>query len=63
MACKGEVIVIDDDPDLLDLISYAFTRSGYRVATASNGTEGVAKVRAGMTSIEEVVGNTAPDKL
>ena len=47
MSCKGDVIIIDDDPDLLDLISFAFTRAGYRVATAANGREGVAMVRAG----------------
>ncbi|OGR61901.1 MAG: hypothetical protein A2X31_01370 [Elusimicrobia bacterium GWB2_63_22] len=47
MACKGDVLIIDDDPDLLDLISFAFSHSGYRVATAANGAEGVAMIRAG----------------
>ncbi len=35
------VLVVDDDPDILDLVRYRLERSGYAVATASDGLEGV----------------------
>lgn len=35
------VLVADDDPDILDLVRYRLERSGYSVATASDGTEAV----------------------
>ena len=35
------VLVADDDPDILDLVRYRLERSGYAVATATDGTEAV----------------------
>ena len=35
------VLVVDDDPDILDLVRYRLERSGYAVATASDGLEAV----------------------
>ena len=35
------VLVIEDNPDNLRLISYALKRSGYRVITAESGEEGI----------------------
>jgi DNA-binding response OmpR family regulator len=35
------VLVADDDPDILDLVRYRLERSGYAVATASDGAEAV----------------------
>jgi DNA-binding response OmpR family regulator len=34
-----KVLVVDDDPALLDLIGYAFAREGYQVSTACDGKE------------------------
>jgi DNA-binding response OmpR family regulator len=33
------VLVADDDPDILDLVRYRLERSGYTVATATDGVE------------------------
>lgn len=33
------VLVADDDPDILDLVRYRLERSGYAVATATDGAE------------------------
>lgn len=33
------VLVADDDPDILDLVRYRLERSGYAVATATDGVE------------------------
>ena len=36
---KRRVLVVDDERDLVDLVAYNLTRSGYEVLTANNGTE------------------------
>lgn len=46
MASRGEVLAVDDDPDLLGLISLALSREGFSVACAASGEEAVAKVTA-----------------
>ena len=37
MAQTGDILLVDDDPDLLKLISLRLTSAGYRVRTAENG--------------------------
>ena len=39
------ILIIDDDPIALELIEYALQQEGYETITASNGVEGLAKVR------------------
>jgi DNA-binding response OmpR family regulator len=41
----GPILVIDDEPYALRAMSYLLTREGYDVITASNGQEGLDKVR------------------
>ncbi len=41
---KSNVLVIDDDPSMLELARFHLTDAGYLVATASTGLEGIAKV-------------------
>jgi signal transduction histidine kinase len=43
----GEVLVVDDDEDLLDMVSFALSRAGYKVTSAPGGREAVALVKAG----------------
>ncbi|MGE0553774.1 MAG: response regulator [Gemmatimonadales bacterium] len=33
------ILVVDDEPDITALVAYHLAKSGYRVSTASNGTE------------------------
>ncbi|MEA2641329.1 MAG: two-component system, OmpR family, alkaline phosphatase synthesis response regulator PhoP [Chloroflexota bacterium] len=40
------VMVIDDEPYILRSLEYLFTREGYTVATATNGVDGLERVRA-----------------
>src|SRR4051812_22748003 len=42
----GPILVIDDEPYILRSLSYLLQREGYSVATASNGEEGLARVRS-----------------
>ena len=43
MSCEAiaQVLLIDDDPTLLDLMAQAFTRAGYVTLTAANGRKGL----------------------
>ena len=42
----GKVLLIDDDPALLDLMAQAFTQAGYVTLTANNGRKGLSLVDA-----------------
>jgi two-component system chemotaxis response regulator CheY len=42
------VLLVDDSRTILMSISAVLTKSGYAVETASDGTEGLAKVKAGL---------------
>ena len=44
MIGKPTVLVVDDDPDKLDLLKFALCRAGYEVRTACDGEEGLAAV-------------------
>jgi CheY-like chemotaxis protein len=39
-------VVADDDPDILNIVSMSLEAMGHKVATATNGREAVAAVRA-----------------
>lgn len=36
-----KILVVDDEPDILDFLRYNLVKEGYNVVTASNGEEGV----------------------
>lgn len=40
-----KLLVVDDDPVMLELLVHAFEREGFEVVTAVNGLEGVEKAR------------------
>ena len=39
-----KILVVDDEKDVLDLVRRILTRGGFKVITASDGKEGLAKV-------------------
>lgn len=41
---KEKILVVDDEDDILDLVTYNLTREGYRVSTAIRGAEALKKV-------------------
>ena len=41
-----KVLLVDDEPDILELIQYNLEKEGYIVETANNGREGVSKAQA-----------------
>ncbi len=44
-ALMQKILVVDDEPDIVELIAYNLKKEGYQVFTASNGQEGVATAR------------------
>jgi len=46
MNAKKKILLVDDEIDILDFLSYNLMQSGYDVRTAINGEEGVKVARA-----------------
>jgi len=42
----GKILVVDDDPDILDAVAMILESQGYRVVTARDGIEGLATLKA-----------------
>ena len=40
-----KILLVDDEPDILEIVSYNLSAEGYDVFTAKNGLEGVAKAK------------------
>ena len=40
-----KILLVDDEPDILDFVSYNLKTEGYKVATAASGKSGVAKAK------------------
>jgi CheY-like chemotaxis protein len=45
MTDRPKILVIDDDPDVVELMCIALEANGYEVHSASNGTEGLRAVK------------------
>ena len=39
------ILLVDDEPDILEIVSYNLSNEGYQVFTAKNGVEGVSKAK------------------
>ncbi len=42
----GKILVVDDDPDILDALTMVLEAKGYQVVTAKDGVEGLANLKA-----------------
>lgn len=40
-AAKAKILLVDDEPDILEIVEYNLKNEGYKVYTASSGIEGV----------------------
>ena len=43
---KKIILVVDDEKDIVDLLSYNLTKNNYKVITASDGSEALLKVNS-----------------
>jgi len=41
-----KILIVDDDTDLLELLSYTFTQAGFSVATGTNGVDALKMARS-----------------
>ncbi len=46
MEPKAKILLVDDDPDILEAMSVVLTGHGYTVVTARDGREGLVKLRS-----------------
>ncbi|MGZ3751285.1 MAG: response regulator, partial [Mucilaginibacter sp.] len=42
---KQKILIVDDEPDILELIEYNLKKEGYQVYTARNGQEAVSEAK------------------
>ncbi len=43
---KNKILIVDDEPDVIEFLSYNFIKKGYLVEGAGNGMEGIDKVKS-----------------
>lgn len=48
---KQKILVVDDEPDIVELIAYNLKREGYQVYTATNGQEAVTSAKKVMPDL------------
>ncbi|MCL2761698.1 MAG: response regulator transcription factor [Treponema sp.] len=41
VACKATILIIEDDPEIQELLSFSMTREGWKLAQAKTGEEGL----------------------
>jgi two-component system alkaline phosphatase synthesis response regulator PhoP len=45
IASKNKILVVDDEPDIRELIEYSLKKEGYQVITAENGIEAIEQAK------------------
>lgn len=43
---SASILIVDDEPEILEMVGEFLSRRGYRVSTATGGTEALAKIKA-----------------
>ena len=42
---NNKILIVDDEPDIVDLVSYNLNKQGFRITTASDGEQALHKIR------------------
>lgn len=45
-----KILLVDDEPDILEIVGYNLSNEGYQISTAKNGQEAVSKAKKEQTS-------------
>jgi two-component system alkaline phosphatase synthesis response regulator PhoP len=45
MMTPRKILVVDDEPDIVELVSYNLKKEGFEVSAAADGEEALAKIR------------------
>src|SRR5215208_7991735 len=48
---RSKILVVDDEPEAVELIEFNLKQAGFVVATAADGAEALAKARSGAPSL------------
>jgi DNA-binding response OmpR family regulator len=51
LACKGKILVVDDEPDIVLVLQATLTHAGYEVLTAYDGPGALEQVEAGLPDL------------
>ena len=51
MSAKPRILVVDDEPETVELVEFNLRQAGFDVATAADGSEAIRKVRAQLPSL------------
>jgi DNA-binding response OmpR family regulator len=51
MSAKHKILVVDDEPEAVELVEFNLRQAGFNVASAADGTEAVTKARALLPSL------------
>lgn len=43
---KAKILLVDDEPDILEIVGYNLSQEGYQISTATNGKEAIVKAKA-----------------
>jgi two-component system alkaline phosphatase synthesis response regulator PhoP len=46
-----KILLVDDEPDILEIIGYNLSQEGYQIITASNGKDAITKAKKGLPQL------------
>ena len=50
-----KILLVDDEPDILEIVGYNLSNEGYQIITAENGVEAVKKAKKELREVKEEV--------
>lgn len=48
---KAKILLVDDEPDILEIVGFNLSQEGYRIVTAANGKEAITKAKAELPNL------------
>ena len=50
-----KILLVDDEPDILEIIGYNLSQEGYQIVTAKNGREAISKAKKEIAELKALV--------
>lgn len=48
---KAKILLVDDEPDILEIVGFNLSQEGYRIVTAANGKEAITKAKTELPNL------------
>lgn len=48
---KAKILLVDDEPDILEIVGYNLSQEGYQITTAANGKEAIVKAKSDLPDL------------